>query len=577
MFKKIDLQMPNSVFRDNVRQVISELPGKAVSEADTETLIKVVVFLTEFLVLCPQEPPLEKSNKEKLRINYIHKYQLICQVLDGLYGSGWNRETVLFILGTILTNWPETSAEILRCYSGSWRHDGDVETILLVREYLLRSVSHLGKLDDHSSSDLDRIGSKKGFVHSGLQHVGRNRSPSPDGFKVYEIGKITGMETTVETPSGQIPRKDLGPAVIADVVYQSRECEFAGETADYFFNIPNVNVIKNKYEYWYLNLLRRLIKSGGKEDRTGTGTHSDSFETYRHDLREGFPALRSRFLKPENPGKELVWMLSGSDNEKDLAAMGVPFWSEFADETGNLGPVYGYLWRHWPNGDGTETDQVKYIQDLLKTNPTSRRMVVDCWHPSFIPNSKTPPKDNYKEGKQALTPCHILWDVVVQPMVIKDRWDWLNKNVPDNFDVPEYMNRVDDGKNLTEKLDWLNVPKYFLDLGFVMRSTDTVLGLPANMNFYATLAHALAAENNMVPRYLGYVGMDVHVYKNHLEGIEKQFQYVRENTATVFNEVTEFRIEGGVKDILDMDPEQFRYDNYSRELVGPAIKFPIAV
>ncbi|WNV45989.1 thymidylate synthase [Aeromonas phage AerS_266] len=334
----------------------------------------------------------------------------------------------------------------------------------------------------------------------------------------------------------------------------------------------------NSWELWYAKLLTELVNvTNGKEDRTGTGVNSISHVSYTHDLRESFPLVRGRFLKPENPGKEMTWMLGGSSNEKDLAKLGVPFWSEFADATGELGPVYGYLWRHWPNPDGTETDQIAYVENLLKHNPTSRRILVNCWHPSFIPDSKTPPKENYKVGKQALTPCHFAWTVTCQPMSFTDRLEWVNKQ---DFDliaqIYSIMEKFGGGPETVKYMDEQNVPKFFSDLQFFMRSSDTVLGLPANFNMYGHLAHFIAKSHNFVARNLTYSGSDVHLYHNHFNGVEKYLGYLQDHPE-VFNDVGQFELNVKRDSIVEYQPEDFVYINYSKEQVGPAIKFPVAV
>lgn len=334
----------------------------------------------------------------------------------------------------------------------------------------------------------------------------------------------------------------------------------------------------NSWELWYVKLLTELLNiTDGKEDRTGTGVNSISHVSYTHDLRTGFPTLRSRYLKPDNPGKEMVWMLSGSHNVKDLQALGVPFWNEFADETGDLGPVYGYLWRHWPNGDGTETDQIAYLENLMKTSPYSRRLLVNCWHPTFVPDPKNAPKDNYKFGKQALTPCHFSWTVTCQPMTIVDRMNWVKENNP-NLVVfvypvtgPGWM------KETSELMDKAGVPSMFSDLQFFMRSTDTVLGLPANFNMYAHLAHFIAKTYNTVARKLTYAGTDVHIYHNHIEETIKHLDYVHENMDQVFGQVAHFNLKTKRDSILEYTPDDFEYVNYARDQVGPPRRFPIAV
>lgn len=378
-----------------------------------------------------------------------------------------------------------------------------------------------------------------------------------------------------DQPTAREVLRLISEDLVASTTQVEKFFGFAGDTTSSFGIDPSR--IKNKFEYWYLDLIARLMTAQEKDDRTNTGTLSTTFETYKHDLREYFPMIRSRFLKPENPGKEFFWMGSGSSNEKDLAAMGVPFWSEFADESGELGPVYGFLWRHWPNGDGTETDQVKYVLDLLKRDPNSRRAIIDCWHPTFIPDSKTPPKENYKVGKQNLTPCHYAINLLGQPVPFGERLVWLQKNHPKKFTS---LYPVCSGawvEEATTRMNEWNVPTHYLDLAFHMRSSDTVLGLPANFNFYATMCHVFGNELNMIPRYLCYTGMDVHLYRNHVDGMKEVFKWVAANTDSVFNEVSQFELVN--KDIPwdAMQSGNLSYTNYDRSLVGPAVRFPVAV
>lgn len=339
------------------------------------------------------------------------------------------------------------------------------------------------------------------------------------------------------------------------------------------------HLVKNKYELWYFKTLLSLINDGtNKEDRTNTGTRCIPFHTYQHDLRESYPLMKSRFLNPLNPIKEMIWMLSGTSNIKPLQEMGVPFWDCFADENGDLGPVYGVMWRHWPNPDGSETDQIQYVSDLLKTNPTSRRMIVSCWNPSFIPDSKNPPKENPKLGKASLTPCHHVFTLTCTPMGFGDR-----------LKVFEQLNTAAhsglypiSGSGWSEHAETVmnqhNVPKYFLDLSFQMRSNDFVLGNPANMNEYSALCHMFAEQSNMVARYLNYVGIDVHVYSDHIKGAKEQIDYARKNINLFTDEPCKMLMSlDKPKTIFDYKPEHFMFPNYNKETTGPIIRFPIAV
>lgn len=372
------------------------------------------------------------------------------------------------------------------------------------------------------------------------------------------VGKLVEVDNTA--PIGM-----LSPFNQVSAVYDQR------------FEI-NPKAVVNKFEYWYLDLLLRLMSAPAKGDRTGVGTRSTTHEEYKHDLRHSFPQLRSRFLKTENPSKELQWMISGSNNEKDLAALGVPFWSEFADETGNLGPVYGHLWRFWPNGDGTTTDQLAMLQDLLKNDPNSRRMIINCWHPTFIPNSKTDPKENWKEGKQALTPCHYSINVLTQPMDFADRMTWLKEHHPTKLSLLYPVTGSEWVETAEKRMDGWGVPSRYLDLKFIMRSSDTVLGLPANFGFYAHMAIALAKEANMVPRYLCYSGMDVHMYGSHVKGVMDQLTWAKQHPGEVFGKVTQVRYDVPVgTPITEYDWSKFVVLGYNKEEVGPAIRFPIPV
>ncbi len=151
----------------------------------------------------------------------------------------------------------------------------------------------------------------------------------------------------------------------------------------------------------YHDLLQHLLDKGTfKSDRTGTGTQSVFGYQMRFDLSEGFPLLTTKKLHTKSIIHELLWFLQGSTNIGYLTDNGVSIWNEWADENGNLGPVYGYQWRSWPNPDGTSTDQIAKLIEGLKKNPDSRRHIVSAWNPSFI-------------DQMALPPCHCLFQFYV--------------------------------------------------------------------------------------------------------------------------------------------------------------------
>lgn len=336
---------------------------------------------------------------------------------------------------------------------------------------------------------------------------------------------------------------------------------------------------KNQYELWYFKTLLSLLEDGVvKEDRTNTGTRSIPFHSYQHDLRESYPLMKSRYLNPLNPIKEMIWMLSGSSNVKPLQEMGVPFWDNFADEDGELGPVYGVQWRHWKTPDGEEVDQIQYVLDLLENEPTSRRMVVSCWNPSFIPVAKTAPKDNPKLGKMALTACHFSFVLTATPMNFGDRLSAFKQINPDAHANLYPIKNNDWSERAEEKMNQYKVPKFYLDLSFIMRSNDFVLGNPANLNEYAALCLMFAQQRNMVARYVNYTGVDVHIYADHLVGARVQIDYAKKHPEIFTDTPAQVYLTSDKPEtIFDYTAEHFSVQGYSKENTGPVIRFPIAV
>lgn len=216
----------------------------------------------------------------------------------------------------------------------------------------------------------------------------------------------------------------------------------------------------------YHDLLQHLLDKGVyKSDRTGTGTFSVFGYQMRFDLNEGFPLLTTKKLHTKSIIHELLWFLKGDTNIAYLKENGVSIWDEWADENGNLGPVYGYQWRSWPNPDGTSTDQIVKLIEGLKKNPDSRRHIVSAWNPSFI-------------EQMALPPCHCLFQFYVA-----------------------------DGK---------------LSCQLYQRSCDTFLGVPFNIASYALLTLMVAQVCNLQPGEFVWTGGDVHLYSNHVEQAKLQ-------------------------------------------------------
>jgi len=250
----------------------------------------------------------------------------------------------------------------------------------------------------------------------------------------------------------------------------------------------------------YHDLLRHILDTGvEKGDRTGTGTLSTFGYQMRFDLSEGFPVLTTKKLHLRSIIHELLWFLKGDTNIAYLQENGVKIWDEWADENGNLGPVYGYQWRSWPNPDGTHTDQIVKLIEGIKNNPNSRRHIVSAWNPSLVDD-------------MALPPCHCLFQF------------W-----------------VANGK---------------LSCQLYQRSADTFLGVPFNIASYALLTLMVAQVTGLQAGEFVHSFGDVHLYNNHLE--QAKLQLTRELRA-----LPTMKINPEINDIFKFKFEDFELLNYN--------------
>ena len=226
----------------------------------------------------------------------------------------------------------------------------------------------------------------------------------------------------------------------------------------------------------YHDLVNHVLKHGTqKGDRTGTGTKSVFGYQMRFDLNEGFPIVTTKKLHLKSIIYELLWFLKGDTNIDYLKENGVKIWDEWADDNGNLGPVYGHQWRNW---NSEEIDQITEIIETLKTNPNSRRMLVSAWNPSVLPDTSKSFSENVANGKVALPPCHAFFQFYVS-----------------------------DGK---------------LSCQLYQRSADIFLGVPFNIASYALLTMMIAQVCNLnVGDFIHTFG-DAHIYNNHFEQLELQ-------------------------------------------------------
>ncbi|MEC7943129.1 MAG: thymidylate synthase [Pseudomonadota bacterium] len=249
----------------------------------------------------------------------------------------------------------------------------------------------------------------------------------------------------------------------------------------------------------YLDLMDRVRKNGTrKQDRTGTGTYSVFGHQMRFDLSEGFPLVTTKKIHTKSIIHELLWFLKGDTNTKYLNQQGVSIWDEWADENGDLGPVYGAQWRSWDAGDGTTIDQISAVVEQIKINPDSRRLLVSAWNVPEI-------------NKMALPPCHCLFQFYVAD----------------------------------EKLS----------CQLYQRSADIFLGVPFNIASYALLTMMMAQVTGLQPGEFIHTLGDAHLYANHVEKADKQLGRAPYPLPTM-------SLNPGVDDIFGFVYADFRLDGY---------------
>lgn len=249
----------------------------------------------------------------------------------------------------------------------------------------------------------------------------------------------------------------------------------------------------------YLDLLNHIMENGvSKEDRTGTGTRSVFGYQMRFNLAEGFPLLTTKKLHLKSIIHELLWFLKGDTNVKYLQENGVRIWNEWADENGDLGHIYGYQWRSWPDYNGGHIDQIKEVIETIKNNPDSRRIIVSAWNVADLPNMNLPP-------------CHAFFQFYVA-----------------------------NGR---------------LSLQLYQRSADSFLGVPFNIASYALLLMMVAQVTGLEPGDFVHTLGDTHIYNNH-------FEQVKEQLSREPRRLPRMVINPDVKDIFDFKFDDFTLEDY---------------
>ena len=275
----------------------------------------------------------------------------------------------------------------------------------------------------------------------------------------------------------------------------------------------------------YLDLLQKILDEGQvKEDRTGTGTRSFFGHQMRFNLNDGFPILTTKKIFFKGVVYELLWFLDGSTDNKKLKDNGVHIWDEWEDESGDLGPIYGCQWRHWPDHNtGKPIDQIENVVDQLKNNPSSRRIIVSAWNVADLPDEKISPQDNVMNHKMALAPCHAFFQFFVSQGA--------------------------------------------LSCQLYQRSCDTFLGLGFNIASYSLLTHMLAQQCDLKLGEFIWTGGDVHLYLNHLEQAKEQL-------ARTPYSLPQLMIKTKPDSIFDYTYDDFELTNYEYH---PHIPAPISI
>lgn len=270
----------------------------------------------------------------------------------------------------------------------------------------------------------------------------------------------------------------------------------------------------------YLDLLKHILENGtDKTDRTGTGTRSVFGYQMRFDLQKGFPLVTTKKVHLKSIIHELLWFLRGETNIAYLKEHGVSIWNEWADDKGELGPVYGKQWRNWEGKDGKVVDQVSELVEQIKKNPDSRRLIINAWNVADLP-------------EMALMPCHTMFQFYTAP-----------SNSP-----------AGGGKRT-------------LSCQLYQRSADVFLGVPFNIASYALLTMMIAQVCDLEPGEFIHTFGDVHIYNNHMEQVNLQLS--REPLP-----LPVMKLNPAVKNIFDFKFEDFTLENYQ---CHPAIKAPVAV
>ncbi len=315
----------------------------------------------------------------------------------------------------------------------------------------------------------------------------------------------------------------------------------------------------------YYDLLEEILADGNdSDDRTGTGTLSLFGKHLEFDLKKGFPLLPGKFTPFKLVAAELLWFLSGSSDNEELRRMNgndkPTIWEEWADEDGDLGPIYGYQWRNWWCDGESSVDQIDNLIEGLIERPFSRRHIVSAWNVADLPDEGVSPEQNVLNSRMALAPCHAFFQFGVRKLSFQERIKYCPTDISPNEYYEEAYHKI---------MDDMKTPKYALSCHLYQRSCDTFLGLPFNIASYALLTEMIANVVDMIPDKLHISFGDVHLYKNHIEQANEllsrnlhEFKLPKLVIDRKYHSIDDFHIGS-------YDLQEYRYH--------PTIKAPIAI
>ncbi len=339
----------------------------------------------------------------------------------------------------------------------------------------------------------------------------------------------------------------------------------------------------------YLDLLDNILSNGRLRaaPRHSASTLSLFGEQLRFDLNLGFPLVTTRRVYARAAIEELLWFLSGSTDNQYLVNRDVHIWDKWAAPTdklvelpltfarskatqmitkGDCGPIYGKMWRSWPNPDGTTIDQIKLLVENLKTKAYSRRHVISAWNPTLLPDETISPIENIYTGRQSLAPCHTVFQFIVEPLLLTER-NAIFEKLTHDYLLDKLV--IDEAIAMTssdvELYDKLNIPTNRLSCKLFARSQDVPIGTVFNIISYSALTLMLCKQLNFAPGHYIHSMGDSHIYLDQVEQVKQQLTRIP-------YDLPKLVIRSGISSLFDYDYSDFSIDGY---VSHPRIDYPV--